>query len=265
MLGAELFAQVRHHCLCCETMSPIFSGRGIVLDIEGTVSPYAYVHEVLFPYARRALGLFLRQHWNRPDVAAAQEQVARDLGHPSFREWCAREGRPPEFWLADLKAELLRQMDQDAKTTGLKEFQGLIWRDGFTSGELKSQIFPDVPRALERWSAKGKTLAVYSSGSITAQKLFFGHSDHGDLTPFFRHYFDTTTGPKRVADSYRAIARDMDLPAETLLFVSDVVEELDAARTAGFRTLLALRPGNPPVSRLHDHPSIENFSQLKVA
>lgn len=225
-----------------------FGGKLILLDIEGTVSPLAFVHDVMFPYARQHAGVYLAMHWG----AAVISQLARDAGVPAF-------ATP-----AEAETAVLRLMDADAKVTGLKQLQGMIWEEGFRNGELRSRIFDDVPIALASWCRQGREIRIYSSGSVQAQKLFFAHTKRGDLTPHFSGYYDTTTGSKRETASYTAIAADCGLPADQILFVSDLVEELNAARTAGMFTALALRPGNKPAPP-HEHPAISTFSEIALA
>ncbi|WP_395751979.1 acireductone synthase [Prosthecobacter sp.] len=225
-----------------------FGGKLILLDIEGTVSPLAFVNDVMFPHARQHAGAYLCRHWDDEVIA----QLAKDAGEASF-------ATP-----AEAEAAVMRLMDADAKVTGLKHLQGLIWEEGFRNGELRSRIFDDVPHALADWRSLGLDIRIYSSGSVHAQKLFFAHSEHGDLTVHFSGYYDTTTGSKKEAASYRAIATDCGLPAEQILFVSDVIDELDAARTAGMFTALALRPGNKPAPP-NDHPAIHSFSEIALA
>lgn len=141
--------------------------------------------------------------------------------------------------------------------------QGKIWQKGYESGELKSEVFADVVRAFERWKAAEKTIAIYSSGSILAQQLLFRYTNHGDLTPFISDYFDTKTGAKRDAESYRTIASALKFPpTETLAFVSDVVAELDAAEKAGFQTFLAIRQGNEPINNQTNHQPIHSFDEI---
>jgi enolase-phosphatase E1 len=155
-------------------------------------------------------------------------------------------------------------MDADAKVTGLKQLQGLIWEQGFRNGDLRSTLFDDVVPALDHWRENGRPIRIYSSGSIHAQKLFFAHTTAGDLTPRLSGYYDTTTGSKREAASYTAIAVDCALPAHEILFVSDLVDELNAAKSAGMLTALALRPGNKsaPTS---DHPAISSLAEITLA
>lgn len=188
--------------------------KAILLDIEGTTSSIAFVADTLFPYARERIPRYVPTH---------REELAPILG-----------GMPA----GDPVQTLLGWMDADAKETALKEIQGRIWAEGYAAGELRGHVYPDTPAALKRWTDAGIAVHIYSSGSIAAQKLIFGHSVAGDLTPLLSGYFDTTTGPKREAESYRRIAGALDLEPGTILFVSDVQAEVDAARAAGMRAIL---------------------------
>ncbi|MGB0717398.1 MAG: acireductone synthase [Phycisphaerae bacterium] len=237
-----------------------FDGRGILLDIEGTTSPIAFVYDVMFPYVRQHLATFLQSHFDDDQTRAACDQIARDAGHASLNDWLPQADRAA--LMVAVKDEVTRLMDGDVKATGLKSLQGLIWKDGFTSGEMKARVFADVVEALRRWASQGRDVRIYSSGSITAQKLFFGYSEHGDLLSYFRDHFDTTTGPKREVRSYELIRESFELPAESILFLSDVVAELDAARSAGMHTGLVVRPGNPAVEDDHTHPVLTSFDGL---
>lgn len=234
--------------------------RVILLDIEGTVSPLAFVHEVMFPYARLRLASFLAARWHTPEVLAVARQMALDAGCASFAEWCPPSAKPEAF----AAEEALKLMDADLKATGLKLLQGLIWEQGFRDGALRSTLFDDVPAALQSWHAAGVELRIYSSGSVHAQKLFFAHTEAGDLTPLFSRYYDTTIGSKREAESYRRIAKDCQTAASDILFISDVVAELDAARSAGMTTRLAIRPGNVPPPA-HDHAIVHSFADLSIS
>jgi enolase-phosphatase E1 len=221
--------------------------RAIVTDIEGTTSSIAFVHQTLFPYAKSRLREFLRQYAAAPEVAVHLHQTAR------------LEGRPLTW--EDAAEVLARWIDEDRKATPLKALQGMIWAQGYAAGELKGHVYADVPEHLRRWHAQGKRLYVYSSGSVEAQKLIFGHTDYGDLTALFSGYFDTRIGGKREADSYRAILRAIDLPGASVLFLSDVAAELDAARAAGLKTCQLLRAADgaqPSAS----HPQARDFSQV---
>jgi enolase-phosphatase E1 len=180
--------------------------KAILVDIEGTTTSLSFVHETLFPYARARLPAYVAAHGG------------------------------------DLET-LLGWMDVDAKVTELKDIQGKIWAEGYAAGELKGQVYPDAAQALRRWHAAGIRLAVFSSGSVPAQKLIFGHSDQGDLAPLFSGWFDTTTGPKREAASYAKIAAALGEAPGEMLFLSDIVQETDAAKAAGLRALLIDREG----------------------
>ncbi len=226
----------------------IFSGvRAVLLDIEGTTSSVQFVYEVLFPFARRELTEFLQRRWDDANVARACELIA---GNNATQEVVA--------------AEAIRLMDGDVKATGLKELQGLIWQEGYAAGRLKSHVYPDVPPALRRWAEQGLDLRIFSSGSVGAQKVFFAHTEAGDLLTLFHGHYDTTTGPKREAESYRSIAVDMKTPTSAILFLSDIVQELDAAAQAGMQTGLVVRLGNAPVAAGHAHPVTTDFGQIKL-
>jgi enolase-phosphatase E1 len=231
--------------------------RLVLLDIEGTVSPLAYVHEVMFPFARAGVRPFLEANVARPEVVAALDQMAVDAGAASFAAWCPSAAEPVPWIVAQVHA----LMDADVKATGLKQLQGLIWEGGFHRGALRSVLFADVAGALRRWHADGVELRIYSSGSVQAQRLFFAHTEAGDLTPLLNGFYDTKIGGKKSSASYAAIAADAGRAPEAILFLSDVVEELDAARAAGLATALALRPGNraqPP----HTHPTFTSLEQI---
>lgn len=228
----------------------------VLLDIEGTVSPLAYVHATMFPFARERLADFLTANLARPDVAAALAQVATDAAATGLVLPPPVAENLPAFC-----AHLHDLMGHDVKATGLKQLQGLIWEGGFRSGELRADLFPDVAPALRAWRTAGAELRIYSSGSVHAQKLFFAHTVDGDLTPLLSDHHDTTIGPKKAAASYAAIAAAAGRAPETILFLSDIVAELDAALAAGLRTALALRPGNPPAPP-HAHPVFSSLFEL---
>lgn len=220
----------------------------ILTDIEGTTGSIRFVHEVLFPYARERMAGFLSAHHADPAVRAEIEAVAREAGIET----------------RDLQAitnTLLEWIDADRKATPLKALQGMIWKDGFTTGELVAHIYPDAAAKLREWHAAGHRIHVYSSGSIAAQKLYFAHTGEGDLTPLLDGYFDTTTGGKREADSYRAIAANIGVAPADILFLSDIEAELEAAETAGLRTCWLTREGRPPRAL---RPSVERFDQIRL-
>lgn len=211
--------------------------KAIVTDIEGTTSSLSFVKDVLFPYARARTAEFVRAHVTDPTVRKELDAVrglaGKDLG------------------TEEIVAQLIRWIDEDKKVTPLKALQGMIWEDGYKKGAFKGHLYEDAVRNLRRWLAQGIRLYVFSSGSVQAQKLLFGYSDFGDLAPLFSGYFDTTIGNKREADAYRKIAAAISLPPEEILFLSDIREELDAARAAGMQTLWLVRDGTPDPAAAH--------------
>jgi enolase-phosphatase E1 len=212
----------------------------VLTDIEGTTTAIAFVKDRLFPFAAAALDAFLDRHGAEPEVAALLEEVR-----------AYAPGQEP-------RATLRAWMAEDAKVTPLKALQGLIWRQGYLDGRLKGHLWPDVAPCLRAWSAAGLRLAAFSSGSVEAQRLLFGHSEAGDLTPLFTAFFDTRLGSKRESPSYAAIAVKLGLAPGGVLFLSDVAEELDAAAAAGMRTCQVVRAadGTRPSGR---HPEAEDF------
>ncbi|MEJ2344880.1 MAG: acireductone synthase [Gammaproteobacteria bacterium] len=223
--------------------------RAILTDIEGTTSSLSFVKEVLFPYARRRMAQFVREHATDPAVREQLDAVRAESG--------------AELDDAGVVAQLLRWIDQDRKATPLKALQGMIWEAGYRDGDFHGHIYDDAARRLRAWHQHGFRLYVFSSGSVQAQQLLFGHSEAGDLTPLFSGYFDTRIGSKREAAAYGAIAAHIGLPPEEILFLSDIVEELDAARTAGMHTVQlvrdgALRPGAA-------HRQVRSFDDIDPA
>jgi enolase-phosphatase E1 len=236
------------------------AGRGLyLLDVEGTVAPLTLTTDVLFPYARKHLAEFLKLNLRQPDIQddlkllAEENRAEPSEDSPTFGVEIRNE--------LYARAYLMWLMDHDRKSTALKSLQGKIWKAGFESGELKGTLFDDVPEAFARWAAMGK-VAIYSSGSVEAQKLLFGHSNYGDLTPMIAGYFDTRTGAKGDAASYVAIAKAMEVELADTMFFSDVVRELDAARDAGFATRLVVREGNAAVEDAHGHVSVQSFDGI---
>jgi enolase-phosphatase E1 len=232
----------------------------ILVDVEGTTSSISYVYEVLFPYARANLGSFLRSKWQAAEVVKACSLMAQDAGAINLSEWLSAE-RDAEHQREKVALEALRLMASDAKVTGLKELQGLIWKEGYEAGQLKSHVFPDVPPAFEAWHKDGIDIRIYSSGSVQAQKLFFGNTEYGDLTYALSGFYDTTCGAKREPGSYINIAKDMQREPGDILFLSDAKAELDAAETAGMRTLLVVRPGNAAIEN-PGHEPVNSFAEI---
>ena len=241
-----------------------FSGSGILLDIEGTTSSVSFVYDVMFPFVRRELDKYLCANWDSAALNEVCDLIAKDVGYKSFVAWCGNEievGKRQQL----LREEVLRLMDADVKATGLKALQGLIWRSGFESGEMRAHVYDDVLPAIHAWNDAGWDVRIFSSGSIAAQKLFFGHTVVGNVLHLFQGHYDTTTGPKKEAVSYRAIAKDFGLPPPQILFLSDVPAELDAARATGMQTCLCRRPGNAEVPAGHGHPEITVFDQVELS
>ncbi|EPL04202.1 acireductone synthase [Pseudomonas sp. CF161] len=222
--------------------------KAILTDIEGTTSAVSFVFDVLFPYAARHLPDFVRQHATRADVAEQLQAVRQDSG-----EAAADVERVIEI--------LLGWIAEDRKATPLKALQGMVWEQGYQAGQLKGHVYPDAVQALQRWHQQGYELFVYSSGSIQAQKLIFGCSDAGDLSGLFSGYFDTTSGPKREEQSYRRISQAMACPAAQVLFLSDIVQELDAAKAAGMATCGLVRDGG----ELLGHLNVTSFADIDPA
>jgi enolase-phosphatase E1 len=225
------------------------ASRAVLLDIEGTTTPIAFVTEILFPYARHHVRRYLEQHLGSRAHEALWATLRAE--HETDRRSDARVPEwpgSPQSAAEAIAAYVAWLMDRDRKSTGLKELQGRIWEDGYSRGELVGEVFPDVPVALSRWQAEGRPVCIFSSGSTHAQRLLFRHSSAGDLTPYLTEYFDTTTGPKAEPASYARIAETLHVAPEAILFVSDSPRELDAARTCGMQTRLAVRPGNAPVA-----------------
>ena len=233
-----------------------------MLDIEGTVSPVAFVFDVMLPYAREHAESFLVANWTDEATQRALETMAIDNGFASSSDWFDRESAASASEQQQVVVKSVHQlMDRDAKLTGLKSLQGLIWRTGFESRQLVSELFPDVVPQLQAWKASGLDLYIYSSGSIAAQKLFFGHTGDGNLLDLFSGFFDTTSGNKRVAESYGVISKSIGCPASEICFISDVVAELDAARELGMQTILR------PVSECdsNGHAVINDFASIELA
>jgi enolase-phosphatase E1 len=250
----------------------------LLLDIEGTTCPVSFVADVLFPYARRHLQAYLDSHAGEESVSALVDAVAVAwqadpdpearalLDGEAARRWLAggTSGEPCHDRAKAVVPYLQWLIDHDIKATPLKDLQGRIWQAGYADGSIVAPLYGDVPAALQRWKAEGLVLAVYSSGSVPAQQLLYGHSQVGDLRSLFSHWFDTRWGSKQEAGSYRAIAEAMQCHADQVLFISDSLSELEAAATAGMAVLFSDRDGNPgrdsgPFERIDD------YSQLIVS
>ncbi len=249
-------------------MSPSWGHGGggappyFLLDIEGTTTPISFVQDELYAYARARLDSYLRAHWDDADVASVVSDLARE--HRAD----AHEAPP---WRDSDSAHLRESavsylewlMDRDRKSPALKTIQGWIWDAGYDASELRGQVWPDVPEALRRWTAAGRRVAIYSSGSELAQRRLFESTIYGDLTPMISAFFDTSMGPKRSPDSYRRIAEQLGGAPRRIVFISDVTAELTAAREAGMQVILAVRPGNTPQEGMEQFRSVTSFDELQ--
>ena len=232
------------------------AGSSVVLDIEGTTSPAAFVYEQLYPYARARFARWLADHGADDDTARAIAQVREQIGDPAVGP-----GAPLEQVVAALEDWSRR----DLKVTALKTVQGGIWAQGFAAGDLTAPFFPDVIPALRDWHTSGLSLYIYSSGSVDAQRAWFGHTPEGNLRALLSGYFDTeNAGPKKEPASYNVIADAIGCPAAQIVFLSDSALELDAAQAAGWRTIGVRRPGEPNFALgTGDHPEIASFAELR--
>ena len=237
--------------------------RGVLLDVEGTTTPIDFVSKTLFPYASTHVEEFLTTHLQDDDVRSLLDELRRcherdTKVDPSLQTW-SDVGSSDSVHSAVSYVRWL--IGRDSKLTPLKTLQGKIWEVGYRSGELHGAVYPDVAPALARWRAQSRSVAIFSSGSVLAQKLLFGHSTAGDLTTFLDGFFDTTTGPKREGESYRQIAAALHVASSTVLFLSDTTAELDASRVAGMRTALVSRPGSVAPAACH-HPIVRSFDEV---
>jgi enolase-phosphatase E1 len=220
--------------------------RAILTDIEGTTSSLSFVKDVLFPYAREHLPEFIAAHAHEPDIHKLLKEVSTVAGRPLSKDQAVQQ--------------LLQWIDEDRKVTPLKALQGLIWEAGYQSGDYSGHIYDDAVHALRQWHEQGLRLYVYSSGSVYAQKLLFGHTPQGDLTPLFSGYFDTNIGGKKEAVSYQNIAAEIGLAPAEVLFLSDIEAELDAAKSAGMATCWLVREGAPKADSAHRQ--VQTFDQI---
>lgn len=225
--------------------------RAIVTDIEGTTSDIRFVHNVLFPYARERLAAFVTSQQFAEPVKSILDNLRGEIDSP-------------EATTAELIDTLFVFMDQDRKSTALKALQGIIWQEGYVNGDFTGHLYPDVLPALEKWKSQGLDLYVYSSGSVAAQKLLFGYSDEGDITHLFSGYFDTHIGAKREAQSYMNIAAQLSLPPSSVLFLSDIHQELDAAEQAGLRTVQLIRGDNDAASHHHQVHRFDDINPEQI-
>lgn len=231
----------------------------ILTDIEGTTSSISFVKEVLFPYAANHLADYLHMHSYQPAI----QKILADT-----EALLLAEGREIDAKDIDaMAAVLLNWIDIDKKATPLKELQGMIWREGYETGAFKAHLYPDAGRVMLQWYIRGIPIYVYSSGSVDAQHLFFGYNEAGNLLPLFHGFFDTQMGNKKEASSYanilKALQQQHQLQASDVLFLSDIVEELDAAQAIGMQTCWLVREGELPQDA--KHPVARSFAEIKLS
>ena len=223
--------------------------QAILTDIEGTTTSLSFVKDVLFPYAYEHMQSFVVENRTNPAVAKLIDDVRYEVNNPVLS-------------LSGAIEQLKQWIRDDKKITPLKAIQGLMWQQGYASGDFTGHVYPDAVAGLQAWHAQGLQLYVYSSGSVQAQQLLFGYSDAGDLTPLFSGYFDTQVGHKREIGAYQHIAQAIGIAPEHILFLSDIREELDAAQQAGMQTCALVRE-NQATEGLQ-HPWVENFAQIDL-
>lgn len=241
--------------------------KTLLLDIEGTTSSISFVKDILFPYVRNNLEEYVSKLSNE-QVANYAYAVKKDIknlasDHPSVLA-CRDLVEDAEFAVKNLIARVLALMDNDVKATGLKALQGDMWKSGYESGAFQGHIYSDFKPMLDWCKSNNVRVCIYSSGSIAAQKLLFGHTKEGDLTGYFDSHFDTTTGDKKVSTSYTAIAKVLDVEPSKIVFATDSEAEIKAAREAGMMAVMAVRPGNAPLSEdvKRDYPMVRSLLQL---
>lgn len=222
----------------------------ILTDIEGTTTSISFVHDVLFPYSQKRIKDFVLSNIDSSDVKTALAQT---------RETARLEDNKENISNDEACAYLLKWIKEDRKHPALKALQGHIWQEGYEKGEVVAHVYKDVPLALKKWQEQGHKIGVYSSGSVKAQHLLFQYSEAGNMLPFFSNHFDTNVGHKREVNSYLEISKQLGIAPASILFLSDIKEELDAARTAGMRTTQLVRQDDVVIG---DHPTAKSFSEI---
>ena len=224
--------------------------KAILIDIEGTVSPISFIKEILFPYSKEKMEKFVRENINNPEIKKILEQV--------------REIEGKKLTVDEIIQTLKKWIDEDRKIAPLKDIQGFIWKEGFEKGKLKAPLYKDAYEKIKEWKQKGYRLYIYSSGSVQAQKLFFSHTQYGDLTGYFDGYFDTKTGSKKEKQSYIKIASKIGLKPEQILFLSDNPEEITAAAQAGMKVYRLVRPEDAQYIKDFPYPQVKDFYGVEV-
>lgn len=220
--------------------------KALLTDIEGTITRISFVKDVLFPYAAKQLPEFVKTHQTQSAVEEQITAVKAIIEQPNAN--------------IDVVVEtLLEWIRDDKKITPLKQLQGLIWQTGYENGDFTGHLYPDAYQFLVAQHQAGQQLYVYSSGSVKAQHLIFNYSDFGDIRSLFTDFFDTNVGAKQEAIAYENIIAQLPFAANEVLFLSDVVAELNAAKAVGLKTLHLIRDGQAS-SPAHNY--INDFSQF---
>ncbi|XP_011184033.1 enolase-phosphatase E1 [Zeugodacus cucurbitae] len=242
---------------------PEFTVKLILSDIEGTTTSISFVKDVLFPYAKAHSKAFLEETWDDAET----QRIVQDLRKlPQYKEYLGVGDEQPTASLVNVASFVKYLIEKDLKLGPLKTLQGLVWAKGYENGNIKGHIYDDVLPAFKRWHEAGIRIAIYSSGSVKAQQLLFGQTEMGNLLPYISGHYDTAVGHKQQKESYVNIARDLDLLAEDILFLTDIVKEAEAAHDAGMQAVLLNRPGNAPLTD-DDKTAftfVDNFDNLKI-
>ena len=238
----------------------------LLLDIEGTTCPVSFVTDILFPFAKQELSLYIKEHHENDDQSRTIQEARKEWAEDQSSESIQLKRKVELKKISEIEG-LIQYLEHlisiDRKSTALKDLQGQIWENGYRKGELKAELFPETAECLQRWHHQGITLSVYSSGSIHAQKLLYRYSTEGNLEGLFSHWFDTHTGPKKSIESYTAIAHQLNSNPENIWFASDNGAECDAARAAGMKTLFSLREGNPDRDP-KDHKVVRSLHEVSL-
>lgn len=224
--------------------------RYILTDIEGTTTSVSFVYDILFPYFRA----------NMERIEELQDMPEVNLALQETRELVKQETGNELTSFLEISTVLKKWSLEDRKVTPLKTLQGVLWADGYKNGSIKGHIYSDVENAFKNWKQSGLQIGIFSSGSVAAQKLLFGFSEAGDLTGYLSHYFDTRTGGKRDAETYISIAKELNLLPAEILFLSDVMEELEAANSTGYQTIQLVRPG----TACKWMSAVSDFSEIEI-
>jgi len=223
--------------------------KGVLLDIEGTIAPISFVKDTLFPYSREKLEEFIKENKDKPEIRKILDDIKK------------LEGR--DLSLDEIISLLKKWIDEDKKITPLKDIQGYIWEEGFVSGKIKAPLYEDAYKKILSWREKGIPMYIYSSGSVKAQKLFFSHTEYGNILNFFKGHFDTKIGSKKDPESYKKISEEIGLKPEEILFLSDNPEEIEAAAKAGFKVIRIVRENDAEYISGFPYPQIPSFEKIK--